>query len=60
MEQQTINQVQSSWKSMEAIDPQAAELFYSNLFAADPSLKQLFKGDMTAQGKKLMQMLGVL
>ena len=58
MDQNTINQVQSSWKSVEAISPQAAALFYSNLFTADPSLKQLFKADMTVQGKKLMQMIG--
>jgi hemoglobin-like flavoprotein len=58
MDQNTINQVQSSWKSVEAIAPQAAALFYSNLFAADPSLQQLFKVDMTVQGKKLMQMIG--
>ena len=38
--------------------PQAAELFYKNLFAADPSLQRLFKGDMAQQGKKLMQMIG--
>ena len=58
MDQQTITHVQSTWKSVEAIAPQAAELFYDNLFVADPSLKHLFKGDMTAQGKKLMQMIG--
>lgn len=58
MDQQTITHVQSTWKSVEAIAPQAAELFYNNLFVVDPSLKHLFKGDMTAQGKKLMQMIG--
>lgn len=39
------------------IAPQAAALFYQNLFAADPSLKPLFKGNMDQQGAKLMQMI---
>lgn len=58
MDTQTIHHVQSTWKSVEAIAPQAAELFYNNLFAADPRLRALFKGDMKAQGAKLMQMIG--
>jgi methyl-accepting chemotaxis protein len=56
--QQTIQLVQSSWAEVAKIAPQAAELFYKNLFAADPSLQRLFKGDMQAQGRKLMQMIG--
>lgn len=59
MHQDTIDLVQGTWKHVEAIAPQAAALFYNNLFAADPSLQALFKGDMTAQGTKLMQMIGV-
>lgn len=59
MENQVISDVQSTWKEVEAIAPQAAELFYGNLFEADPSLQPLFKGDMVAQGAKLMQMIGV-
>jgi hemoglobin-like flavoprotein len=55
--QQTVSLVQSSWKKVTAIAPQAAELFYQNLFAADPALKPLFKGDMTEQGRKLMRMI---
>jgi hemoglobin-like flavoprotein len=58
MQQHTITLVQDSWQKVAAIAPQAAELFYQNLFAADPSLKHLFKGEMTEQGKKLMQMIG--
>ncbi|MES2355506.1 MAG: globin family protein [Pseudomonadota bacterium] len=58
MEQQVISDVQSTWKVVEGIAPQAAALFYSNLFEADPSLKPLFKGNMEEQGKKLMQMIG--
>jgi methyl-accepting chemotaxis protein len=58
MKQHSITLVQESWQKVAAIAPQAAELFYQNLFAADPSLKPLFKGDMPEQGKKLMQMIG--
>lgn len=58
MQSQTIDAVQSSWKAVEAIGPQAAALFYDNLFTADPSLRALFKGDMVAQGEKLITMIG--
>ncbi|MBX9753332.1 MAG: hypothetical protein K2X80_01155 [Pseudomonadaceae bacterium] len=58
MQQHSINLVQDSWQKVAAIAPQAAELFYQNLFDADPSLKPLFKGAMPEQGKKLMQMIG--
>lgn len=58
MDKQTIHLVEDSWKKVEAIAPQAAALFYTNLFESDPTLKELFKGDMTEQGKKLMQMIG--
>jgi methyl-accepting chemotaxis protein len=59
MDSQTIRHVQSTWTSVESIAPQAAALFYQNLFEADPALRPLFKGDMSAQGKKLMLMIGV-
>lgn len=59
MRPQTVPLVQQSWALVLPIAPQAAELFYNNLFTADPALKPLFKGDMQAQGKKLMAMIGV-
>jgi hemoglobin-like flavoprotein len=58
MHPDTVPLVQSTWKQVAAIAPQAAALFYTNLFEADPSLKALFKGDMEEQGKRLMQMIG--
>ncbi len=58
MNPNTVILVQESWKKVAPIAPQAAALFYQNLFTADPSLKVLFKGDMVEQGKKLMQMIG--
>ncbi len=59
MEQQTIATVQESFKKVEPIAPLAAELFYKKLFELDPALKSLFKGDMEAQGAKLMKMIGI-
>ena len=58
MNEDTVKLVQASWIKVMPIAPQAAELFYNNLFKLDPSLKAMFKGDMQAQGKKLMQMIG--
>lgn len=58
MNDEIISQVQQSWAKVQPIASQAAELFYKNLFELDPSLKSLFKGDMKAQGEKLMQMIG--
>ena len=39
------------------IAPRAAELFYANLFTADPTLRPMFRGDMRAQGLRLMGMI---
>lgn len=50
--------VQVSWERVQPVAEQAAELFYSQLFSLDPSLQALFKGDMKAQGRKLMSMIG--
>lgn len=58
MKQETIALVQQSWQSIAPIAPQAAELFYQNLFTADPSLRALFHSDMREQGHKLMQIIG--
>lgn len=58
MKHETIQNVQQSWALVKPIAPQAAQMFYANLFALDPTLQPLFKGDMAAQGAKLMQMIG--
>ena len=52
MNQQTVELVQHSWNKVAASAPQAAALFYQNLFTADPSLQPLFKGNMDEQGHK--------
>ena len=59
MNDHTIHLVKESFDLVEPIAPQAAEIFYAKLFALDPSLKPLFRGDMLAQGEKLMQMISV-
>ena len=53
-----IELVQNSFKNVVPIKDVAAELFYTRLFEMDPSLKQLFSGDMAAQGRALMAMIG--
>ena len=58
MSPHTVALVQNSWAKLTPIAPQAAELFYTNLFARDPALIPLFRGDMRVQGQKLMTMIG--
>jgi len=53
-----IQRVRASHASVALIAEPAAALFYNNLFEADPSLRHLFKGDIEAQGVRLMQMIG--
>jgi hemoglobin-like flavoprotein len=52
--------VQESFQKVATIADQAAEIFYKHLFALDPQLKSLFRADMPAQGRKLMQMIGIV
>lgn len=52
-----IELVQGSWRKVAPISDTAAELFYGKLFSLDPGLRPLFKGDMKAQGRKLMGMI---
>lgn len=59
MNQQTVKLVQDSWTKVLPIAPQAARLFYHNLFTLDPALKPLFRGDMEEQGRRLMRMIDV-
>ena len=57
MTPQQADLVTLSWEKVVPIKDTAAELFYGKLFEIDPSLKPMFKGDMKAQGAKLMNML---
>lgn len=60
MTSQEIDMVKASWQNFMQIRDKAAELFYAKLFELDPSLKPLFTGNMTEQGKRLMQMLDTI
>ena len=59
MNPEQVQLVQKSWRQVLPISDTAAEMFYTKLFATDPSLRPLFKGDMKAQGRKLMSMIGI-
>jgi hemoglobin-like flavoprotein len=55
-----ITLVQQSFAHVVPIAETAAALFYERLFILDPRLKALFPHDLTHQGQKLMQALGVV
>jgi hemoglobin-like flavoprotein len=52
-----IGHVRRTFALIEPIAPQAAALFYDNLFTADPTLRRLFQGNMAQQGTRLMTMI---
>jgi hemoglobin-like flavoprotein len=58
MQARHITLVRGTFAQLAPIAPQAAALFYANLFEADPSLRALFRSDMQEQGDKLMRMIG--
>jgi hemoglobin-like flavoprotein len=58
MNQQQIDQVQSTFSAVVPIADVASGIFYEELFARDPSLRALFNDDLTEQRRKLMMMLG--
>jgi hemoglobin-like flavoprotein len=57
MTPEQIQRVRSTFAKVAAIQDEAAALFYRRLFELDPSLRPLFKGDITAQGARLMAAL---
>lgn len=59
MKPEHIKAVQQSWALLEPIPAQAAELFYTNLFARNPGMRLLFIGDLDVQGVQLMRMFGL-
>ena len=59
MTNEQIKLVQDSFRKVSPISETAAQLFYARLFELDPDLELLFKGNLTEQGRKLMQMLGL-
>ena len=59
MTYEQIKLVQDSFRQVAPIAETAAQLFYARLFELDPDLELLFKGNLTEQGRKLMQMLAL-
>ena len=59
MTNEQIKLVQDSFRQVGPIAETAAQLFYARLFELDPDLELLFKGNLSEQGRKLMQMLGL-
>ena len=59
MTNEQIKLVQDSFRQVAPIAETAAQLFYARLFELDPGLELLFKGNLSEQGRKLMQMLGL-
>lgn len=61
MTQQQVILVQKSWKLFRGIQPEfIGDVFYSKLFADKPALKRMFKNPITAQYKKLVDMISML
>lgn len=52
-----IQLIKDSFLQVEPIADKAAEIFYSYLFQFAPQVRPMFKGDMKAQGRKLMNTL---
>lgn len=57
MTPQQITLVRQSFALVAPVAPQAAAMFYENLFTADPALRPMFRGDMVQQGNLLMRMI---
>ena len=53
----SIARVRLSFARLQPAADVAARTFYAHLFQAHPELRPLFKGDLQAQGAKLMDML---
>ena len=59
MTNEQIKLVQDSFRQVAPIAETAAQLFYARLFELNPDLESLFKGNLSEQGRKLMQMLAL-
>lgn len=51
--------IRTTFAQIQPIADTAAGLFYARLFEIAPEVKPLFRGDIGAQGLKLMQTIGV-
>jgi hemoglobin-like flavoprotein len=57
MTPEQVTLVQDSFAKVVPIADKAADIFYDRLFVIAPEVRSLFPNDMTAQKKKLIQML---
>jgi hemoglobin-like flavoprotein len=57
MTPEQVKLVQDSFAKVVPIADKAADLFYDRLFVIAPEIRSLFPDDLSAQKKKLMQML---
>ncbi|MFI8977395.1 globin domain-containing protein [Nocardia asteroides] len=53
-----IELLQSSWKTVERMGPDAIDYFYAHLFHFNPDLRSMFAEDMTSQRDRLFAGLG--
>ena len=60
MNQRQITLVQQGFDRASRLGAHVAATFYAELFAIDPALRPMFKGDMIAQGEKLMRTLAMV
>ena len=60
MNQRQIVLVQQVFDRASRLGAHVAATFYAELFAIDPALRPMFKGDMIAQGEKLMKTLAMI
>ena len=58
MTPEQVGLVQESFKKVQPIAAQAADLFYGRLFEIAPQVRPLFPADLKEQKRKLMAMLG--
>lgn len=57
MNARKVTLIQQSFEKITALGPQAAEIFYAELFAIDPSLRSMFSSEMRDQHRKLLSAL---
>ena len=60
MNDRELKSIRKSFLLLEGHTDVFAALFYKRLFESEPSLRTMFRGDMTEQGKKLMQTMILL
>ena len=56
-DQELVRRLETSFARLSADGGRLSELFYARLFAAHPQVRAMFPSDMTAQRKKLVDLL---